>query len=156
MKKFITIFLFTLISTNIFADNEDKPWDRHVGKILLCQHSKDSLYFGSQVSSYEFISHDKATRRAFPSLENRDKMFSHEVSIYSSEDYLLIDEGRQRINRENLDIEDKLSDGYIIFGQCEIYNDDIKNLVQEMNSLNEKNLLKEQTDLIERYKKNKI
>ena len=26
-KKFITIFLFTLISTNIFADNEDKPWN---------------------------------------------------------------------------------------------------------------------------------
>ena len=154
-KKFITIFLFTLISTNIFADNEDKPWNRHVGKILLCQHSgrnNDSIYYGSRVSYYEFISHDKSIRRG---VKNRDEMISNELLTSATVDYLLIG-NHYRINMENLDIMMKYSDGYLLFCQCEIYNDDIKNLVQEMNSINEKNLLKEQTDYIELYKKNKI
>ena len=82
-------------------------------------------------------------------------MISDELLTSAKVNYLLIG-NHYRINRENLDIAMEYSDGYLIFGKCEIYNDDIKNLVQEMNSINEKNLLKEQTDYVERYKKNKI
>ena len=82
-------------------------------------------------------------------------MISDELLTSAKVNYLLIG-NHYRINRENLDIAMEYSDGYLIFGKCEIYNDYIKNLVQEMNSINEKNLLKEQTDYVERYKKNKI
>ena len=99
-KIYNNIFIYFNID-KYFADNEDKPWNRHVGKILLCQHSgrnNDSLYYGSRVSSYEFISHDKAIRRGFRVIKNRDEMISDELLTSATVDYLLIG-NHYRINR---------------------------------------------------------
>ena len=169
-RVFFIIFLFTSISPNILSSNENRPWDRYIGKILLCQHFEhDQFFYGSKVFSFEFISRDKVKKRQFAVVgDNRDEMFTLELSISTDADYIVI--GNQRINRENLQYSTNIGrvssnpssnpsskrGEFIVIGECKIYNDGIKNLVQEMNSIRDKTLLEKQKRRIESYKKNKI
>ena len=169
-RVFFIIFLFTSISPNILSSNGNRPWDRYIGKILLCQHFEyDQFFYGSKVFSFEFISRDKVKKRAFSVVgDNRDEMFTLELSISTDVDYIVI--GNKRINRENLQYSTNIGrvqsnplsslspkrEEFIVIGECKIYNDGIKNLVQEMNSIRDKTLLEIQKRRIESYKKNKI
>ena len=169
-RVFFIIFLFTSISPNILSSNENRPWDRYIGKILLCQHFEHNQFFyGSKVFSFEFISRDKVKKRAFAWVgDNRGEMFTLELSISTDVDYIVI--GTERINRENLQYSTNIGrvqssplsslspkrGEFRVIGECKIYNDGIKNLVQEMNLIRDKTLLEQQKRRIESYKKNKI